>query len=547
MSIGRKIALGFASSLAIVTIVGAIEYRSTRRLIDSSERVRHTYQVLETVDALAGHLDDSRTREDSYLMTGRAEALDSHRASRAEAQGSLDRLRRLTVDNPAQQKRVDALDPLVAARYDESARLFERRDKEGPDAGPKLVALAVGRPIMRQIRRILAELRAEENGLLKERDALEEATAQAAILGVFGGTAVAAVLTALIAWATIRGLTRSVHALVEGTEKVGGGEFTHRIHVGANDELGRLARAFNRMAEGLRTTMVRAEAEAITRARAEGLLGSVREAVGHLSSATSEILAGTAQQVAGMQEQAAAVAQAATTVDQVAQTAAQAAQRASDVGDAAQRNLEIGQAGRAAIEGSIAALNRLNAQVEATAEGILTLAEQAQAIGEIIASVGDIAEQTNLLALNAAIEASRAGEHGRGFAVVAGEVKALADQSKRATARVRQILSEIQKATNAAVRSTEEVTKGVAAAILVGGQTGQTINALADTLGEAARAASQIVASAGQQASGMAQIGQAMRNLDRVSRQNLVATRQVEQVARNLDDLGHRLAGLGEE
>jgi methyl-accepting chemotaxis protein len=172
------------------------------------------------------------------------------------------------------------------------------------------------------------------------------------------------------------------------------------------------------------------------------------------------------------------------------------------------------------------------------------LAEQAQAIGEIIATVNDIAEQTNLLALNAAIEASRAGEHGKGFAVVASEVKALADQSKRATAQVRQILGEIQKATNTAVLSTEEVTKGVASAIWAGCQSGQTINTLADTLADAAQAAAQIAASAGQQATGMAQINHAMKNLDQVARQNLDATRQVERAAENLNALGTRLAGL---
>jgi hypothetical protein len=65
-----------------------------------------------------------------------------------------------------------------------------------------------------------------------------------------------------------------------------------------------------------------------------------------------------------------------------------------------------------------------------------------------------------------------------GFAVVAEEVKALADQSKKATTQVRQILGEIQKATNTAVLSTEEVTKGVAAAIKAGGQSNQTVHAL---------------------------------------------------------------------
>jgi methyl-accepting chemotaxis protein len=279
-------------------------------------------------------------------------------------------------------------------------------------------------------------------------------------------------------------------------------------------------------------------------AQRESLLETIREAVNRLSSATAQILASTNEQAAGAQEQAAAVSQTVATVDQVAQTAAQGAQRAKGVGEAVQHALEVGQTGRRAIEDSISALDRLKEQVESTAQNILMLAEQAQAIGEIIATVNDIAEQTNLLALNAAIEASRAGEHGKGFAVVASEVKALAEQSKRATAQVRQILGEIQKATNTAVLSTEEVTRGVAAAIWAGSQTGQTINTLADTLAGAAQATVQIAASANQQATGMAQINHAMKNLDQVARQNLDATRQVERAAENINALGNRLAGL---
>ena len=226
---------------------------------------------------------------------------------------------------------------------------------------------------------------------------------------------------------------------------------------------------------------------------------------------------------------------------------AQGAQRAKGVGEAVQRGLEIGHAGRKAVGDSIIGLDRLKEQVESTAENILMLAEHAQLIGEIISTVNDIAEQTNMLALNAAIEASRAGEHGKGFSVVAAEVKTLADQSKRATAQVRQILGEIQRATSTAVLSTEEVTKGVATAIKSGHQSGHTINSLADTLADAALASTQIVASAGQQAVGMQQINQAMKSLDQVARQNLAALQQAEQAALNLNALGSQLAGLSSE
>lgn len=270
----------------------------------------------------------------------------------------------------------------------------------------------------------------------------------------------------------------------------------------------------------------------------------IRDAIFRLSTSGAEILASTNQQTAGAQAQAAAVSEIVTSIDEVAQTAEHSAQRARSVGDVVQRAQEHGTEGRKVVENSTVAMGIVQEQVETTAENILSLAEQAQAISEIIATVSDIADQTNLLALNAAIEASRAGEHGRGFAVVATEVKALADQSKKATAQVRQILGEIQKATNKAVLSTEEVTKGVAAATDVAAQAGETIRILADSLTDAARAASQIVASAGQQAIGMGQIQQAMKNIDHVTRQNLVSTREVEESAKDLDVLGTQLSSL---
>lgn len=270
----------------------------------------------------------------------------------------------------------------------------------------------------------------------------------------------------------------------------------------------------------------------------------VRTAVKELATISEELSAGTSEQAAGAQEQAAAVAETVTTVDEVTQTSDQAAQRARAVGEAIQRTNEVGKSGRQTVEQSIAALGAVQEQVASTAENILALAEQAQAIGEIIAAVNDIAEQTNMLALNAAIEASRAGEYGRGFAVVASEIRALADQSKRATGQVRQILGEIQKATNTAVLSTEDVTKGVAGATKVSDLAGGTIRTLTETLGEASQATAQIGASASQQALGMTQILQAMRNIEEVAQHNLTAVRRTEAAAQTLKTLSGNLARL---
>ena len=205
--------------------------------------------------------------------------------------------------------------------------------------------------------------------------------------------------------------------------------------------------------------------------------------------------------------------------------------------------MEIGKSGRGAIDRSIIALDSLKHRIESTAENILQLVEQAQAIGEIITTVNEIAEQTNLLARNAAIEASRAGEYGKGFSVVASEVKLLADQSKASTVQVRRILGEIQKAINAAVLSTEEVSKGMQSTTEATGQAGQTIKARwQETLNDTAQAAAQIMASTNQQATGMSQINQAMHNIEHVTRENLTATSEAEHAAHTLKELGTQLA-----
>ncbi|MDA8388700.1 MAG: PAS domain-containing methyl-accepting chemotaxis protein [Nitrospiraceae bacterium] len=271
------------------------------------------------------------------------------------------------------------------------------------------------------------------------------------------------------------------------------------------------------------------------------VMSQVQDSVNILAPASTEILSTTTQVSSSVTETASAVTETLTTVEEVKQTAIVSSQKAHNVSETAQKTEQASKGGKKSVEESIDLMGRIRQQMESVAESIVKLSEQSQAIGEIISTVNDLAAQSNLLAVNAAIEAARAGEQGKGFGVVAQEIRSLAEQSKQATAQVRTILGEIQKATSAAVLATEQGSKAVEAGVKQSYQAGESIRVLAESITEAAQAASQIVASSQQQLVGMDQIVSAMNNIKTASEQNVAGTRQTETAAQNINALGQKL------
>ena len=544
MSVAAKIAAGFAAALAFLVIIGWLAYTTTSELIENNAAVAQAHQVSTGLEGLYSSLKDAQRGARGYVITGDDDFLAPYKSALKAIPAEQEVLRTL-IQDPQQRVRLDRTDPLISDYLDILRKFVEiRKQPMGFEPAVAEVKKGEGKEALDDIGQIVKEMETVEQVILVERE--KQANRSAAMLrySVGVGTPLAVLLVCLIGWWLTRSILTAVRGLTQGAQRIGEGQLTHRIAVQSRDELGDLATAFNQMTEKLSRTMVKEETQRAARQRLEELVKGVAEAVGQLTAASAEILASTAQQAASAQEQAAAVTQTVATVDEVTQTADQATERAKAVAESARRADQVGLAGRKSVEETIAAMQGVKQRVESIAENILALAERAQAIGEIIVTVSDIAEQTNLLALNAAIEASRAGEHGRGFAVVAGEVKALAQQSKKATGEVRRILGEIQQATNTAVMSTEQGTKAVSSAAAVVGQADETIRSLADTVAESARAATQIVASAGQQAIGVAQINQAMKNIEQAARQTLSAAQQAEQAATDLNALGARLQQL---
>jgi len=268
----------------------------------------------------------------------------------------------------------------------------------------------------------------------------------------------------------------------------------------------------------------------------------ISEAAINLSSVAEELLAATTQQASGASEQSAAVSQTTTTVEEVKTITENAILRTQEVSEASLRTSEVSQAGQQAMLITIDSMNHIKQQVGSIAENILTLSEQTQQIGNIIATVNNIAAQSNMLALNASVEAARAGEAGKGFAVVASEVRSLAEQSKNATQQIKSILNQIQKATNATVIATEEGIKVVDKGVIQADQARTAIQQLSGVIERSMQTVSQLAAGSQQQRNGVDQIAAAMQHINQATFQSLSSTRQTERSAMNLNDLSQRMS-----
>ena len=270
----------------------------------------------------------------------------------------------------------------------------------------------------------------------------------------------------------------------------------------------------------------------------------LRGVISRLGTSTAEMLSVTSQVASGAVQTATAISEAATTVDEVRQTSLLASQKATAVSDNAQAADQVAESGRLAVAETLDGIRRIQEQMSVVADSVVRLSEQTEAVGEIIATSNDIAEQSNLLSVNAAIEAAKASEQGKGFSVVAEEIKSLSQQSKQGVMQVRSILTDIQRATSAAVMAAEQSGKAIEDGAAQALESSQAIESLAENVAAAAQSAMQIVASSQQQLVGMDQISEAMASIDQASAQNAAGARQMEDEVHFLRDLAQQMQGM---
>jgi methyl-accepting chemotaxis protein len=337
----------------------------------------------------------------------------------------------------------------------------------------------------------------------------------------------------------VRDIRRGISSILKPMGQLTDGELSAEIpHRGETTEIGRIATALQIFKEALIAKKASDDAadadQAVNAARAQRISvatgdfeAMISELVHSLASASVELeasastLSSTADHTQELTTMVAAASEEAST--NVQSVASASEQLSSSVNEISRQVQESARMANEAVD-----------QARRTNDRVGELAKAAARIGDVVELINTIADQTNLLALNATIEAARAGEAGRGFAVVASEVKALAQQTAKATGEIGQQVTDIQAATEESVSAIGEISGTIE-------KLSEVSSTIAAAVEEQGAATQEISRNIQQAAQGTQQVSTHITDVERGASDTGSASSQVLSAAKSLAGESDRL------
>ncbi len=355
------------------------------------------------------------------------------------------------------------------------------------------------------------------NRVQNEIVAVQSATFLLAAVILAGAFLVAVILARFIA-------TR-LTVMAEVAEKVAHGDLSHPpLVVGAEDDIGRMAGAFNRMLISQRN-----------------LVKQINDTAAQLGGTATEFSENAAQQEQGAREQSSSLEEVSSSMSALSDTARVIATNADSMSQVSEEMSTTVRGGQEALRIARNAIGEIAEQNDLIADRINKLYEKSQAIINVVDIIDDISDRLDLLALNAALEGSRVGDIGKGFSLVAQEMRRLAENVIGSTKEIKETIEEIHRFIQASLEASQQGTATSRQGVEEMAKMAESMASIFSLIEQATESARKITVSTQQQLSSTQQMVAAMGEVAAVSNQGLVSAQEVTRAAADMSDLSSRL------
>jgi methyl-accepting chemotaxis protein len=392
----------------------------------------------------------------------------------------------------------------------------------------------------REIEPVIVEISQSVERLYTTAEAGEAATRGSVATWMLIAFGAAVILVFGLSLLIGRSISNALASMVSAMTRLAGGDVRIAIPgLGRKDEIGEMASAVGVFKDNMiEAERLRAEKSEIELRQAVQRKADMRELANAFEGAVGEIIETVSSAATELEASANTLTKAAERSQSFATTVAAASEEAStnvQSVSAASEELtsSVNEISRQVQESSRVA-NEAVGQAQKTNGRVSELSKAAGRIGDVVELINTIAGQTNLLALNATIEAARAGEAGRGFAVVASEVKALAEQTAKATGEISQQISGIQAATQDSVTAIKEIGDTI-------GRMSEISSTIAAAVEEQGAATQEISRNIQHAATGTQEVSSNITDVQHGATETGSASAQVHSAAKSLSSESNRL------